>query len=535
MESLPPYIRATRGPAPRVGDASSILTPPPDYDDNAGPWYPPGSHPSPPTPIIVLPPPGHPNGTGGSIGAPSQSGPSSKSATTKNWLIAAVVTLLIIISVLGGVLGSRASGTTNSASTTAGSQGEPKVFGPITTSDYTGTGRGGTPTSPSTEPGFSDSLRTLHPDQVAGVVLTDLLLCAGPTSTSESRSVCQGRVCPSLLSVTKVSNDPPRAFVFGRGKDSAVWYRETDGDKWLGGWKSLGGDMRSQVMAASTRDGRVFVVGYAGNQTIRYKAYNESRWGVDWLELGGAAQSAPYATLCGSSSVEIGIRGTSLEGQRIWLSQPSTSSSWSKWENLGGGLSSSLVIGCTQGLFRVAVLGFQGALKPMFHKTWAYDWGGWVQVGGDFRGDLAITTRNEEELLTFGITSKLTMQYNNWTRIGIDKNQLFELGGSFQSVPVVLVLSTNRLDVLAVGTDDRLKHRALIGQTWTPQWQDLGGAFNSTPAVVSMAKDKVTVYGLGVDGAMFHGSWTVSSGFDWIGDGNWQSDGMSFSMEWFGM
>jgi len=88
-------------------------------------------------------------------------------------------------------------------------------------------------------------------------------------------------VCPSLLSVAKLSNDPPRAFVFGRGKDSAVWHRETDGDKWLSEWESLGGDMQSQPMAASTRDGRAFVVGYANNQTIRYKAYNESKWGVD--------------------------------------------------------------------------------------------------------------------------------------------------------------------------------------------------------------------------------------------------------------
>ena len=271
----------------------------------------------------------------------------------------------------------------------------------------------------------------------------------------------------------------------------------------------------------------------ANNQTIRYKAYNESKWGVDWLQLGGAAQSAPYVTVCGSSSIEVGIRGASLESQRIWLDQPSISSSWSKWENQGGGLSSSLVIGCTPGLLRLAVLGFKGALKPMFHKTWAYNWGEWVYVGGDFRGSLAIATRNQEELLTFGITSNLTMQYNNWTRTGTNPNQLFELEGLFQSVPVVLVLSTNRLDVVAVGTDDRLKHRALIGQTWAPQWQDLGGAFNSTPAAVSLAKDKVTVYGLGVDGAMFHGSWTVSSAFEWSGDGNWQSDGKSFSMEWF--
>jgi len=235
-------------------------------------------------------------------------------------------------------------------------------------------------------------------------------------------------VCPSLLSVAKLSNDPPRAFVFGRGKDSAVWHRETDGDKWLSEWESLGGDMQSQPMAASTRDGRAFIVGYANNQTIRYKAYNESKWGVDWLQLGGAASRAPYATVCGSSSVEVGIRGASLESQRIWLDQPSMSSSWSKWENQGGGLSSSLVIGCTTVLFRLAVLGFNGALKPMFHKTWACNWGDWAHVGGDFRGNLAISMRNEDELLTFGITSNLTMQYNNWTRTGKDPNQLIDLG-----------------------------------------------------------------------------------------------------------
>lgn len=173
MASDASYISASQEPAAAVSDASDHL--PPNYGGSAWHRYPASNSLSPPPSSVVFSPPRHLNGTASSVGAPQLSPPSSKSAT-KRWLIAAVVVLLIIVSVLGGVLGSRSSA---SSASTAGSQGEPTVFGPIATSDYTSTSRSGTPTSTSTEPEFSDSLwlRNLPCIRIEypGVMLTDFL------------------------------------------------------------------------------------------------------------------------------------------------------------------------------------------------------------------------------------------------------------------------------------------------------------------------------------------------------------------------
>ncbi|KAK4164292.1 hypothetical protein QBC43DRAFT_317914 [Cladorrhinum sp. PSN259] len=148
--------------------------------------------------------------------------------------------------------------------------------------------------------------------------------------------------------------------------------------------------------------------------------------------------------------------------------------------------SSYPIVGCGPGPWRLAVLGYKGSKQPMYVNTWFGSWTDWVEVGGDFRGSIEITSRTSEESLVFEIAANFTMQYYNWTRTGESYNRLEDLGGNFQSTPVLVTTANDRLDVLAIGADDRLKHRALIGTTWAPEWQDLGGAFNSTPAVVSV-------------------------------------------------
>ncbi|KAK0739513.1 hypothetical protein B0T21DRAFT_285148 [Apiosordaria backusii] len=351
---------------------------------------------------------------------------------------------------------------------------------------------------------------------------------SGTSPTFESTSICQGNICPSVLSVAQYAS-PPTAFLFGLGQDNAVWYRATNGEKWLSDWESLGGDMISQPSAASLDNNMVDVFVYARNNTIQTKRYYNGKWNDTWSELGKAITSPPYAVACGDQQMDVVIRGTSGGLHRIYYKPYA---GWSGWENHGGGLSSYPVVGCGPGPWRLAVLGYRGTAQPLFTSTWLGAWTGWVEAGGNFRGQLAIASRTTEESLVFGITVNRTMEYYNWTKTGDDEtNKLIDLGGSFQSTPVVFVAGADRLDVLAVGRDDRLKHRALIGQTWAEEWQDLGGAFNSTPAVVSVVPGKVSVYGLGVDGALFHGTWKVQAReFEWKDGPDWLADGGELSL-----
>ncbi|KAK4670036.1 uncharacterized protein QC763_208200 [Podospora pseudopauciseta] len=479
---------------------------PPDFD----PPTPPTSRPwSPPVPRSEISTQPWPFSDGGGTTIVDRTVKKRVSAT--KWFLAGiVVALLIIIAILGGVFGSRLA-TQNSSSSSNGSsggdsgnepggtvsQGKPTAF-PDPSGSRGNSGGNATPTSP------TDS-----------------------SPTFESNSVCQGNICPSVLSVAQYAS-PPTAFLFGLGQDNAVWYRTTNGEKWLSDWESLGGDMISQPSAASLDNNLVDVFVYAKNNTIQTKRFYNGKWNDTWTELGKAITSPPYAVACGDSQMDVAIRGTDGGLYRIYYKPYA---GWSGWESHGGGLSSYPVIGCGPGPWRMAVLGFRGTAQPLFTTTWLGAWTGWVEAGGDFRGQLAIASRTVEESFVFGITVNRTMEYYNWTKTGdAETNNLVDLGGSFQSTPVVYVSGPDRLDVLAVGRDDRLKHKALIKQKWAEEWQDLGGAFNSTPAVVSLVRGKVSVYGLGVNGMLFHGTWKVGKEFEWSGGPEWLADGGELSL-----
>ncbi|KAM7213320.1 hypothetical protein V8F06_011268 [Rhypophila decipiens] len=224
--------------------------------------------------------------------------------------------------------------------------------------------------------------------------------------------------------------------------------------------------MRSPPSAASFEDGQMQVFAIAKNFTIQYRNYTEAKWSDDWAVVpGGLWWSQPYTKVCSKAGLEIYLRGPDSSVYRNRFRAPQ--GAWYDWEQHDWGF--------------------------FFFRSYG-KWGAWTNIGGDFRGYLAMASRNSEEFLTFGI-------------------KIVDLGEqAFQSVPVPLVMSPNRVDVLAIGTDDRLKHRTLIGQTWSPKgWQDLGGAFNSTPAVVWLAKDKVSVYGLGVKQECV--SWQLNCGW----------------------
>ena len=279
-------------------------------------------------------------------------------------------------------------------------------------------------------------------------------------------------------------------------------------------WESLGGDMASQPGATSMADGRVEVVSHANNDTIQVKSYNDGAWNQSWTVIGLKTTSPPAVVGCRGGYVELDIlvRGVSFETQRqYWHSETYAGSfapTQSSWEYHGGGSASTPAWGCSP--YRLAVFGYSGTNHPLYIKSWDGRWGDWELIGGNFRGDPVIASRTDQESLTFGVAVNGTLEYYHWTpEVATAPAKLETLGGSFHTVPNVLVTGPDRLDVVIVGTDDRLKHKALIGSDWSPEWQDLGGAFNSTPLAVSLVPGKVTVYGLGVDGVLLYRSYVI--------------------------
>ena len=61
-----------------------------------------------------------------------------------------------------------------------------------------------------------------------------------------------------------------------------------------------------------------------------------------------------------------------------------------------------------------------------------------------------------------------------------------------QSAIAVVAWGPNRLDLFGLGTDDAMYHKAWLGSSWQPQWEDLGGKFNSPPAVVASGRNRLS-------------------------------------------
>ncbi|KAK3995524.1 hypothetical protein QBC44DRAFT_348118 [Cladorrhinum sp. PSN332] len=462
-------------------------------------------------PPLPLPAPPSPTRSQASFG--SRTLPQKRDWAIKWFLAGLCLALIIIVAILGGVFGSRLAGHHGQESTSSEDS-----------SGNDSENNGGNSVTQGKRTSFLPPSATFR----GGVGSTSATASQpGSQPTFESQSVCKGIVCQPVLAVAQFSN-PLTAFIFGRGQDNAVWYRRTNGDEWLSDWESLGGDMISQPGAASIENGIVDLFAYARNTTIQMKRYSSGSWNATWGVLGEGITSPPYVRACGDLQLEVLARG--LNGDCVRRTY-GPARGWTGWENHGGVWSSYPVVGCGPGTWRIAALGYKGAKQPMYVKTWLGTWSEFGEVGGDFRGSLAIASRTAEESLVFGITANLTMQYYNWTRTGESHNRLEDLGGSFQSSPVLVVTANDRLDVLAIGTDDQLKHRALIGKTWASEWQNLGGAFNSTPAVVSLLPGKISVYGLGINGTLFHGTWSMTKAFEWADGPDWLADGGPLTLE----
>ncbi|KAK0644441.1 hypothetical protein B0T16DRAFT_417678 [Cercophora newfieldiana] len=105
------------------------------------------------------------------------------------------------------------------------------------------------------------------------------------------------------------------------------------------------------------------------------------------------------------------------------------------------------------------------------------------------------------------------------------------LGGRFVSVAAAFSTGTSRLDVLAVGTDGTLRHKARVDDVWGA-WEDLGGFFNSAPKVVRPVgmDGRVVVFGVGPGGAIIHAVYALGDKPLW-GAQQWYSDGGVMSVK----
>ncbi|CAH0045759.1 unnamed protein product [Clonostachys solani] len=369
---------------------------------------------------------------------------------------------------------------------------------------------------------------------------TDMALTATTTAfptPSAVATTCHASICPAVLAAAQPSSDPKAFFLFGRGADAAIWYRESDGEKWLKDWASLGGEFQSQPAAVSIREGRIDVFGIDANDKMRTKSYQNSAWESSWADLGGGCHAAPAVCSMREGRLDLfTLSSTHQLAHKFYENgQWDSPESGGGWDRSNGYVASSLAATCRgNNLMDVTVYGNQKAPFKVASKSWngsAFE--DWSTLAGSFQNDPSTIAMTENRTDFLGLDGDKAMVYLSWgDGATMGKLKSTAIGGEAQSVAGLVSPSSGRLDAFAVGNDSKLKHKALVGSEWGSQWDDLGGAFNSAPLALSTGNDSLLVFGIGPEGKVIHTKLQVVSENS-LNASNWFSDGGSLSTQWF--
>jgi len=359
-------------------------------------------------------------------------------------------------------------------------------------------------------------------------------------------SPCTGTVCPQYLASVNMMNSNA-SFLFGRGTDSAIWYREITDSSWNGDWKTLGGIFDSQPAAISMRDGRVDVFGTWKDDSTRYKTYQNGAWEGDWTSLSGVAKSQPVVCSIGWDNMIVSAIGM---GNGVWRKMTGDGGeSWDPngrtvyWEENGGPVNKSLGTVCvpyaddSDAYFAEAGCGPKPD-EELNYRMWNSsskfytNFTAWSAGGVPCMGDPTLVSFLDDiTYFVVGSTDLAIWTFSALRSTGKITKTGMSLGGRFQSVVDVFTTGSSRMDLFAVGIDTRLKHMAYIeGKGWAPDWDDLGGYFNSAPKAVRLNDTAVAVFGIGPDGNIIHSVFSIGGGTDFVlGSQQWYTDGGKIS------
>ena len=357
-------------------------------------------------------------------------------------------------------------------------------------------------------------------------------------------------MCPQILAAATLggASDDPSAIellVFGRGIDNAIWYTSAAvadvAPSWPSNrtWESLGGGpFLGQPAALTWFDGeRVSVVATSdpGHEVrmITFSGANMSTMVLDgWEDMGGPTASPLALCLVKGRRLDLWSAIGETVSHNFFVGNETYDAFWApdesgEWQ---GSIDFNTVLTARPGvLCRPATffhdLVIYGADNQVRHATYSDD-KGWTPVsnrGGKFAGEPVVVAVGPDRFDFFGVGEKDSALYHfTWTTSG-GYTALENVGGSFESVPSVVVTGSSaapRLDVVALGTNDRLQHRTMVGTEWAMDWEDLGVFGNSAPMLVNISStqpQRVAVFVIGDDGQVNQTMWQVSEEPSWQG------------------
>lgn len=411
---------------------------------------------------------------------------------------------------------------------------------------------------------------------------------SGSGSTVSRESACNGTVCPQILSAAvlglNTTNDR-KLFVFARG-DGAIYFNwaHVANLSSSGGWPAdsrwsalLGGPFVSQPTAISWHSGsRVSVAAMTDNnrqvQMTKFIVDEKGPGGftVDgWKDLGGPVGS-PLATCAinGTRADYYALDGTEFlhnlshrNGTVDMWKHPDQLgiAAWDTGEDLKIVLNQTTrpAVACRPSYF-VHDLAYYDDKAAVRHGMWAWHlpgdhWTEFTDLGGKFHGEPTLIAVGADRVDFFGIGQDAAMYHFIWE--GGNHSSLESLGGAFHSAASAVATGSGlvapsspggnntaarniRIDVVALGNDDLIYHRVLLGREWVSDWENLGVVGNSAPMLVhygggsSELTERVGLFVVAYDGQVKQATWTVSSEPSWK-DLQWTSMGGAMTSDFY--
>ncbi|HVM28450.1 MAG TPA: M15 family metallopeptidase [Mycobacteriales bacterium] len=140
----------------------------------------------------------------------------------------------------------------------------------------------------------------------------------------------------------------------------------------------------------------------------------------------------------------------------------------------------------------------------------ATSWGPWRDAGGQIVGDPALASEAPGRLDVVALGADGGLWHRASDTAGASWYAWTPLGGRLTSSPSAVAWGPGRLDVVARGADGAVWQRSWTGSAWTG-WQSLGGQVRARPELASWAPGRLDLVARGADGAIWHrshsGSW----------------------------
>ena len=339
-----------------------------------------------------------------------------------------------------------------------------------------------------------------------------------PPTDPQQHSACREGICTQAISTISW---PGKRFIFSVASNKSLMCLSSTENQWDGAWLDMGIQLISPQTVTSWGGHRIDIFGVQSDGRLYLKTYLYGDW-TEWIDIGGTW--AGPITSTSKNEGQIHVFGAMPNG--------TIQEYWHFPGNMGNHQFGSAIRGTPTSTslntshMIVLARGTDDALWYRQVSILTGYWDQWISLGGKLASSpLVISSQQNAGLDVFYLQDNGVLCWVGF-RVGWLPRVCMVGGITFKSVPSPMVISSNRVDVIGLTTDDRVFHMSLINTTWGVSWDDLGGPINGAPTAM-LVDGKVHVLGVSLNQSMYIREWDTA-GSSWRASSPWTSLGGEF-------